>query len=30
MSEDAGSFDFAALAFARMKKTKPNQLAPGW
>jgi DNA-binding transcriptional LysR family regulator len=30
MGEEAGSFDFAALAFARMKKTRPNQLMPGW
>jgi DNA-binding transcriptional LysR family regulator len=27
--EEAGSFDFAAMAFARMKRGKPNQI-PGW
>ncbi len=27
--EEAGSFDFAAMAFARMKRGKPNQM-PGW
>jgi hypothetical protein len=30
VEEGAGSFDFAALAFARMKRTKPNPIAPGW
>ena len=28
--EEAGSFDFAAMAFARMKRTRPNQVLPGW
>jgi DNA-binding transcriptional LysR family regulator len=28
--EESGSFDFAALAYARMKRTKPNQIVPGW
>ena len=27
--EDSGSFDFAAMAFSRMKRAKPNQM-PGW
>jgi len=30
ISEEAGSFDFAALAFAKMKRTKANQILPGW
>ena len=30
VEEAAGSFDFAALAFARVKRTKPNQIMPGW
>src|SRR4051794_15275948 len=30
ISEEAGSFDFAALAFAKMKRTKANQIMPGW
>jgi len=30
VAEEAGSFDFAALAFARMKRAKPNQIMPGW
>ena len=30
VSEEAGSFDFAALAFAKMKRTKANQIMPGW
>jgi DNA-binding transcriptional LysR family regulator len=28
--EEAGSFDFAAIAFARMKRSRPNQVLPGW
>ena len=28
--EDSGSFDFAGLAFSKMKRTKPNQILPGW
>lgn len=28
--EATGTFDFAALAFARMKRTKPNSIMPGW
>lgn len=30
LGEEAGSFDFAALAFSKMKKPKPAQLMPGW
>ena len=30
MAEEAGSFDFAGLAFSRMKKSKPNQIMPSW
>jgi DNA-binding transcriptional LysR family regulator len=30
IGEEAGSFDFAALAFSKMKRTKPNQILPGW
>ena len=30
MAEEAGSFDFAGLAFTRMKKSKPNQIMPSW
>ena len=30
MAEEAGSFDFAGLAFSRMKKSKPNQILPSW
>jgi DNA-binding transcriptional LysR family regulator len=30
LGEEAGSFDFAALAFSKMKKPKPTQLMPGW
>jgi DNA-binding transcriptional LysR family regulator len=29
-AEETGSFDFAGLAFARMKKSRPNQIVPGW
>lgn len=28
--EEAGSFDFAALALSRMKRHKPNHVLPGW
>lgn len=28
--EEAGNFDFAALAMSKMKRPKPNQLSPGW
>ncbi|WP_315918913.1 LysR substrate-binding domain-containing protein [Mesorhizobium sp. SP-1A] len=28
--EEAGSFDFAALPFTKMKRTRPNQIMPGW
>jgi len=30
MGEEAGSFDFAALALSKMKRPKPNQIMPGW
>ena len=30
VSEEAGSFDFAALAFAKMKRVKANPIMPGW
>ncbi|RVC39832.1 LysR family transcriptional regulator, partial [Mesorhizobium sp. M4B.F.Ca.ET.088.02.2.1] len=30
LGEETGSFDFAALAFTKMKRTKPNQIMPGW
>ncbi|RWB21105.1 MAG: LysR family transcriptional regulator, partial [Mesorhizobium sp.] len=30
VGEETGSFDFAALAFAKMKRTKANQILPGW
>ena len=30
MGEEAGSFDFTALALSKMKRPKPNQIAPGW
>jgi len=29
-SEEGGSFDFAGLAYARMKRTRPSQIMPGW
>ncbi|MBX3570243.1 MAG: LysR family transcriptional regulator [Rhizobiaceae bacterium] len=29
-SEEAGSFDFAAMAFARVKRTKPGSVMQGW
>ncbi|MFI0845008.1 LysR substrate-binding domain-containing protein [Mesorhizobium sp. IMUNJ 23232] len=28
--EENGSFDFAAMAFARVKRTKPNSVLSGW
>ena len=28
--EENGSFDFAAMAFVRVKRTKPNHALPGW
>ena len=28
--EENGSFDFAAMAFARVKRTKPNHVLSGW
>lgn len=28
--EETGSFDFASLAFTRIKRTRPNQVLPGW
>ena len=30
ISEDTGTFDFAALAFTKLRRTKPNQILPGW
>ncbi|RUW88993.1 LysR family transcriptional regulator, partial [Mesorhizobium sp. M8A.F.Ca.ET.023.01.1.1] len=30
LGEETGTFDFAALAFAKMKRSKPNQILPGW
>ncbi|OWK21834.1 hypothetical protein AJ88_12280 [Mesorhizobium amorphae CCBAU 01583] len=30
LGEETGSFDFAALAFTKIKRTKPNQILPGW
>lgn len=30
MNEEPGSFDFASLAFTKMKRTKPSQIMPGW
>ncbi len=29
-AEEGGSFDFAGLAYARMKRTRPSQIMPGW
>ena len=29
-AEEAGGYDFAALAFARMKRARPGQVLPGW
>ena len=29
-NEETGSFDFASLAFTRMKRTRPNHVLPGW
>jgi DNA-binding transcriptional LysR family regulator len=29
-ADEAGSFDFAALAYARMKRVRPNMTVPGW
>ena len=28
--EEAGTFDFAALAYAKIRRTKANQILPGW
>ncbi|RUX35793.1 LysR family transcriptional regulator, partial [Mesorhizobium sp. M4A.F.Ca.ET.050.02.1.1] len=30
LGEETGNFDFAALAFTKMKRTKANQIMPGW
>ncbi|RVA48917.1 LysR family transcriptional regulator, partial [Mesorhizobium sp. M7A.F.Ca.CA.004.09.1.2] len=30
VGEDPGTFDFAALAFTKLRRTKPNQILPGW
>ena len=30
VSEESGSFDFAAMAFARVKRQKAGQIMPGW
>ena len=30
ITEETGSFDFASLAFTKMKRTKPSQVMPGW
>ncbi|MER9233906.1 LysR substrate-binding domain-containing protein [Mesorhizobium sp. M0622] len=30
LGEETGTFDFATLAFAKMKRTKPSQILPGW
>ncbi|MES0131514.1 LysR substrate-binding domain-containing protein [Mesorhizobium sp. M0029] len=30
LGEETGGFDFASLAFAKMKRGKPNQILPGW
>jgi DNA-binding transcriptional LysR family regulator len=30
IAEEAGSFDFAALSYTKMKRPKPNPVMPGW
>jgi DNA-binding transcriptional LysR family regulator len=30
LGDETGSFDFAALAFSKMKRTKASQILPGW
>ena len=30
LGEETGSFDFAALALSKAKRTKPSQIMPGW
>ena len=30
LAEEAGSFDFAALALSKTKRPRPGQIAPGW
>ncbi|MEP6564941.1 MAG: LysR substrate-binding domain-containing protein, partial [Mesorhizobium sp.] len=30
LGEETGTFDFSALAFTKVKRTKPNQILPGW